>query len=120
MKTIIINAAILLLLCPLLYADNDVIYDSLMTSYIAMNWVDLTLTYAILENGGYEMNPLAKRYVEEPALAVSGIILDNIAVNWGCKQIYKANKAAGIITLIAINLIKGYVIYHNLKVLARE
>ena len=51
---IIINAAILLLLCPLLYADNDVIYDSLMTSYIAMNWADLTLTYAILEDGGHD------------------------------------------------------------------
>ena len=116
----VLGVLVLVAICPLLYADNDVIYDSLMTGYIAMNWADLTLTYAILENGGYEINPLARWYLDEPLLAVTMLTLDNIVVNWGCKQIYKANRTAGIITLIAVNLIKGYVIYHNLKVLARE
>ena len=120
MKKAFIFLTFLTILCLPLHAnENNVIFDTLMTNYIAMTWVDFTLTYTLLNEGGHEKNPLSSWYIEKPALAIAFLTIDNVIVNWGCRKLYKANKTVGILTIIVVNLVKGYVLYHNIRELRK-
>ena len=120
MKKALVFLAFLPLLCIPLHADeNNVIFDTLMTNYIAMTWTDFTLTYTLFDEGGYEKNPLSKWYIEKPGLAIAVLTIDNVIVNWGCRKLYKANKTVGILTLVAVNIVKGYVLYLNIRELRK-
>lgn len=114
-KAVSILVFLFLISLPAFAQENDVIFDSLMASYAAMNLIDLALTFELINNGGHEKNPLAKWYIEKPLLATAVVAFDNLIVYWGFKKLYKANKLVGILAMSAVILAKTYVIYCNIN-----
>ena len=104
MKKIGLLIILLAILVPPLHAEeNNVIYNTLMTNYIAMCWADLAVSYYGLDKGCKEMNPIARFYIDKPGLAIAFIAIDN------------RNKVVAIGLIVLVTIAKGYILYRNLQ-----
>ena len=116
MKAIGPLVIIFIVLVPPLYAEeNNVIYNTLMTNYIAMSWTDLAITYYGLDKGREELNPIARFYIDKPGLAIAFIALDNLIVSYASHEMYKRNKVAAIGLMVLVTIAKGYILYLNIQ-----
>ena len=116
MKVIGLLIIILATLIPPLYAEeNNVIYNTLMTNYIAMTWADFSITYYNLEQGREELNPIARLYIDKPGLAITFLVLDNLVVSYASHELYKRNKIVAISLIALVTIAKGYILYRNLQ-----
>ena len=106
---------LLMLIYPAPAQGEDAIYKTLMTNYIAMSWADLTVTYYGLDRGCKEMNPIARLYVDKPALAIAFIALDNLIIGYASHELYKRNKIVAIGLMALVTIAKGYILYRNLQ-----
>ena len=116
MKKLLIIMVVLLLVSPL-YAE-DSIFKSLQMSQVGLSLADVEITRVGLKRGAVEVNPFVKWYIESPTLTVAVNISASLLITWGTSKLYKKNKTLGIISIIAVNLVRGYVIYHNIRELS--
>ena len=98
---------------------NNTIYKTLMTNYIAMSWADFAITYYNLDCKREELNPIARLYIDKPALSVAFIALDNLIIGYITRKIYNKNKLAGIALIGLVTIAKGYILYKNVELLRR-
>ena len=116
MKAMGLLIIILAILLPPLYAEeNNVIFNTLMTNYIAMTWADFSITYYNLEQGREELNPIARLYIDKPGLTIAFLVLDNLVVSYVTHKIYKSNKIIGMGLIALVTIAKGYILYRNLQ-----
>lgn len=96
-------------------------FRAMQVNFTAMSWGDYLMTSWALRSGGYgEANPLAKWYVEKPGLAIPILAGIDLFVNWQTDALYRdGKKTAAWIMVIAINVARGYILYHNLRQAAR-
>lgn len=122
MKKIFIHGHILVLVflvfsvIPTSAKDQDKIFKSLQISYSIFAYTDYTLTQVRLHQGKIkEGNPIAKLYIKKPVLCFAVTTASNLTIKWLSSEIYKKNKKVGYIAMIGLNLIKIYIIYHNIR-----
>jgi len=108
---------VLLILFSLnLFADED-LFKTFQLSYVALDCVDISMSLYGVKIGHVEANPLASWYIKKPVLAfvVHGIL--DFAIIKLSDMLYKENKKLGWFVIIGLNLIKGYVVYRNIRIL---
>ena len=106
---------LLMMIYPAPAQGEDAIYNTLMTNYIAMSWADLAVTYYGMSKGCTETNPIARLYIDKPALAITFIALDNLIIGYASRELYKRNKAVAIGLMALVTIAKGYILYRNLQ-----
>jgi len=92
-------------------------FRAMQVNFTAMSWGDYLMTSWALRSGGYaEANPLAKWYVDKPQLAIPILAGIDLLVNWQTDALYRdGHKTAAWILVIGLNVVRGYILYHNLK-----
>ena len=116
MKKMGLLVILLAILIPPLHAEeNNAIYNTLMTNYIAMTWADLAVSYYGLDRGLEELNPIARFYIDKPGLAIAFIALDNLIVGYASHGLYRRNKIVAISLIALVTIVKGYILYRNLQ-----
>jgi len=106
----------LLLLPTGLIADNT-IFKSLQISYVGMDYADVGITTCALWRGATEANPLTKWYANNPPLMIGLHTLGNAFIVKLTSGLYKKNKTLAWVMIIGLNMVKAYVIYHNLRLI---
>ena len=118
-KRAVLFIFILLILFSInLFADDD-LFKTFQLSYVALDYVDVSLTLYGIELGLTEMNPLAKWYIKNPPLTIAVHFVLDIAIIKLTNVLFKENKRLSWVVIIGLNLIKGYIIYRNIKILGR-
>ena len=111
---------LLLVLLPYLAISQvkiDVTYRVLEASYITLNVADYVLTVHGLNNGAYEMNPIAEKM---NPYSMAGLKLASTATVLILGRVaYKHNPKAAKITMLAMNVITGLVVTNNIKVILK-
>lgn len=96
------------------------LFFSLKVSYTAMSWSDYAMTTVALS--GYdveEANPIARFYVQKPAIAVSWLLISDISLHLFGDWLYKKNKTAAFIVVGVLTLARAYVMYQNIRTVQR-
>jgi len=107
---------LLLVLLPTGLFANNTIFKSLQISYVGMDYADVGITTYALWKGAKEANPLTKWYVNNPPLAIGLHTLGNALIVKWTGGLYKKNRMLAWIMIIGLNVVKAYVLYHNLRV----
>jgi hypothetical protein len=88
----------------------------LYTSFVTLQALDVHSTWRALERGGVEANPLMKGIAGNP-LALSAVKAAGAAgVIYAGEKIWKKNKAAAVLFMIAANAGMAFVVQHNYRV----
>ena len=117
LKKIALFLFILLILFSLnLFADEN-LFKGFQLSYLSLDYLDVTSTIYGIELGLTEINPLAKWYIKNPPLTFAVHLALNIAIIKLTDVLFKENKKLGWVIIIGLNLIKGYVVYRNIRIL---
>ena len=109
----------LLLLAGVLYAE-DYTFKALQISQVGLSWADLAITKIGLKRGAIEVNPFVRWYIEKPTLTIAVNLSANLLITWGTSKLYKKNKTLGVLAIITVNLVRGYVLYLNIKELKKQ
>jgi hypothetical protein len=89
-------------------------------SVLSLTVVDYGLTSNALATGRYgEANGLVRWYVEKPALAIPIISITNYGGAYALTGLFKDNKTLAWILAGGLFILKGYIVYHNIKVLSK-
>jgi hypothetical protein len=97
----------------------DWVYHGLEASYIALNAADVIFTYRALDKGAEEANPLLRGFVKSKPLTIAFKAGTTGLVLYANRKITKENKTVGYATLIALNLLYGYIVNNNYQVTMR-
>ncbi len=115
MKKIFIIILLLFLASGLFAGDKT--FNAFQLSYVTFDYVDISMTLYGIKRGYAEANPLAQQYIKSPSLTVAIHTVLNITIIKISDYIYKRNKKLGWVVIIGLNVIKGYVVYRNIKTL---
>ena len=95
-------------------------FFSLKTTYTAMSWADYAMTTVALS--GYDLeeaNPIARFYVQKPAIAISWLLISDISIHLFGDWLYKKNKTAAFIVVGVLTLTRAYVMYRNIRTIQK-
>ena len=117
MKAITIFVLMLMLVTSISASDNT--FKKFQLSYVVLDFVDVSQTLYGLSKRYKEANPLARWYIKSPPLTLAIHVALDFAIIKLSNTLYKRNEKLGVIVIIGLNLIKGYIVYQNLKTLTR-
>lgn len=126
MKGIYFFIAILFSLAVELGADNsrdkgkskDLLFDALKFSYCAGVLADGAITHYAIDSGiAKEGNPLASLYIEKQSLSLAINLGVMIFTNYILDELHRKNKLIAYVIVIGAVLFKGYLVYHNWKMI---
>jgi hypothetical protein len=89
---------------------------SLYASTVLMQALDVHSTLSAFSVGATEANPMMEGVTRTPAMFIAvkaGVAASTI---FAAKQVYKRNKVAAVVTLVAINSAYAMVVSHNYRV----
>jgi len=109
---------LLLFLASGLFAE-DKTFNAFQLSYVTLDYVDVSITLYGIKHGYSEANPLAQWYIKNPPLTIAIHTVLNITIIKLSDYIYKRDKKLGWIVIVGLTVIKGYVVYRNIKTLMR-
>lgn len=116
-KKIVLFIHILLILFSInLFADDD-LFKTFQLNYVVLDSLDVVSTLYGVKHGLYEKNPLAKWHIKNPSLTFVLHYVLNLATIKITDIVFKGNERLGWIVIIGLNLIKGYIVYRNFKIL---
>ena len=118
-KKIFLFMFILLTLFSFNLFANDDLFKTFQLNYIALDYLDVCSTLYGIEIGLTEMNPLAKWYIKNPLLTIAVHVILNTAIIKLTDVLFGGNKKLAWAVIIGLNLIKGYIVYRNFKILGR-
>jgi len=98
---------------------GDELFKTFQLSYVVLDCVDICSTLYGVEIGLIEINPLAKLYIKNPVLTFAVHVVLDFAFIKLTDTLFKRNKKLAWAVIITMNLIKGYIVYRNLKILGR-
>jgi len=85
---------------------------------VTSTYVDYSMSYNAISTGRYsERNPLTRSFVMRPAIAIPIITLTGGGLAMGLDGLYKHNKTVAWIVVGLLFVAKGYIIWHNIRVL---
>ena len=87
----------------------------LYASTAALQVLDIRSTYAVINRGGAEGNPLMARLVSHKAAFVAVKVGIAAATVLAARQVAKKSKLAAVVTLVAMNSVYAAVVSHNYK-----
>lgn len=117
MKRLVIVALVLFLTPGLYGADKK--FHAFQLSYMALDYIDVSMTLYGVKQGYSEANPLAQWYIKSPPLTIAVHTVLNIVIVELSGFIYKRNKKLGWAVIIGLNLAKAYIVYRNFKTLGK-
>lgn len=88
---------------------------ALCVSSAVLHALDVRSTYAVIERGGAEGNPMLAGVVPNKAAFIAlkaGVAVSTI---FAATQVAKHHKVAGVVTLIALNSVYASVVAHNVS-----
>lgn len=94
-------------------AQKRVIYHSLEVTYIGLNVLDVVSTYKVIENGGYEANPIMAKFVDNKAAFIGVKAISTTAFLGACRIIKKDKPKLAFVMLLAGNVGYGFLVNHN-------
>ena len=104
---------VFLLLASVVQADTTTL-KFLQTTQAGLWLADTAITDIGLQLGAHEANPFYR--IGDPFTAVADLAV-NIAIISSTNWLYKKNKTWGIVAIIAVNIVRGFVVFHNLKII---
>ena len=94
------------------------VFLTIVFTLVASTYIDYSMSYNAIQTGHYaESNPFTKSIVSRPALALPIITITGGGLCYGLEHLYKDNKTAAWVIVGMLTIVKGYVIWHNVKVL---
>ena len=106
---------------PLRYrGKKDALYTAMELSYIGLNIADYASTRIALSKGLQEGNPVMKYFVKKSPLdlAFKGVV--TYLTLRMTNKLYKRDKPLATGVMIAMNLLCGYVVYNNARLIGRQ
>ena len=97
-------------------AGSSAALRSLYASTAIMQGLDVHSTFAVLNRGGGEGNPLMAGLVKNKAAFIGVKAAVAASTIMAARQIGKRNKLAAVVTLVAINSAYALVVQHNYRV----
>jgi len=92
------------------------LFHGLQVQFTALSWGDYCMTAWAVTSGYYEeANPLAAWYVHKSYLAIPILAGMDLLVHGVLNGLYRDNKTLAWAVLIALNVTRAYVLYHNLR-----
>ena len=88
----------------------------LYVSFASLQVLDAHATTLALGNGGVEANPVMRGVVSSPAGMLAVKAAGTAGVFWASERMWKRNKAAAVVFLIAANSAMGWVVQHNYRI----
>jgi hypothetical protein len=101
------------------FSQSKVLYHSFEVTYIGLNALDLITTYKIIDNGGYEANPLMTSIIQNKPLAIGVKTISTTAFLGACRIIRRDRPKLAFALLLAGNLGYGALVSHNYQVYFR-
>jgi hypothetical protein len=101
---------------PVRRSGASPLMTSLYASTVALQALDAHSTFAALDNGAFEANPLMGSASSNKAtfLAIkAGVAVSTVLA---AKNMAKRNKVAAVLTLVAVNSAYAFVVNHNYRV----
>ena len=118
-KRVVLFILILLILSSLnLFADDD-LFKTFQLSYVILDYLDICSTLYGIEIGLIEANPLAKLYIKKPFLTFAVHVVLDLAIMKITDRLFNRSKKLAWAFIIGLNLVKGYILYRNIKILGR-
>jgi len=121
-------AALILLLAICYYSafadikknNPPALFTAIQTSGSIMTYTDFMMTSWALSTGRYkETNPIARFYGKNNGVSLAVTFGVDLGIIFAQREIYKANKTAGWIFLIATTAARAYVVIRNLKMIEK-
>jgi len=112
----------LLKISPIAFHEDgsaDPVFTSLLFSYNILNINDVLLTRKIMDNGGYEANPLMRWAAENRPYELIFKSVLMLGENWTLKWLKEENEILGYGAAVLINVLYAYVNYNNYQVIFR-
>jgi hypothetical protein len=91
----------------------------LYVSFATMQALDMHSTLRALNNGGREANPMMGSVVKSPAGMAALKATTSLGIVMLSERLWKQNRAAAVVTMVALNAVYGAVVTHNYSVAAR-
>ena len=83
---------------------------------LALGWADLAITSMALSTGNFqEKNPIARTYINQPAVAITVHIAGEGTIFWGTTRLWQVNKPLAWGLLILFTGARAYVLAKNIK-----
>ena len=123
------RAAVVVLLLAICYSfaladikknNPPALFTAIQTSSSVMTYTDFMMTSWALNTGRYEeTNPIARFYGKNNGVSLAVTFGLDLGIIFAQREIYKANKTAGWVFLIATTAARAYVVIRNLKTIEK-
>jgi len=100
-------------------STTEYLFTALKVQYVLLQVADITTTIYATQNGAKELNPLIKPFAKIPpafVLVKAGLTYYSLKI---ANESFKENKTETIITMIVVNAVYSYVVYHNVNIIVR-
>lgn len=110
---------IICFLPALSFSQSKTVYHVFEGTYIALNALDVVSTYKVIENGGYEANPVMAKFVDDKAAFIGIKTLSTGVFLGACRIIRKDKPKLAFGLLLAGNIGYGFLVNHNFQLSMR-
>jgi len=100
--------------------EKDKLFIGLTISYAGLNSYETYQTinaYEIAKNNSdytfFELNPIGRSLLEHKPQLIALKAVETVGTAYLLRKLRKKNKVLAYITVIGLNIVKGYFIYHN-------
>jgi len=116
MKAILLIILIVFILSPMVHAERFTL-KILQISQLGLSWADTVTTNIGMGLGAHESNPIYSLIIDSPPMTAFLDASINLAIILGTNWLYKKSKPLGIVAIVAINIARGCVVIHNMRVI---
>ncbi len=82
--------------------------------------VDTVSTLEALKHGGREANPVVAPFASNAGALYSLKVVTTVGSIWAAEKLWKRNRAAAIVTMLAVNAGYAWVAHHNYPIAGRQ
>jgi hypothetical protein len=87
----------------------------LYVSFASLQVLDAHATKSALDRGAVEANPVMRGFTGSPAGMLAVKAAGTAGVVWASERMWRRNKAAAVVFLVAANSAMGWVVQHNYR-----
>ena len=102
-------------------ADSDTLYEICNFNLSALTFGDYMVSMTAVSKYGsqVEMNPFMRYMFDRPVLGIITATGLNATQHYLMRKLWKEDKLMAWIFMVGLSIIKGYIIYHNIRVFNR-
>lgn len=95
---------------------KDWLYHVLEANYLALNAADLVTTFRGVDQGAYEINPIARTFIQNKPLAIAAKTGLSLGVLVALREARKQDRRVAVIALAVLNVAYSVVVTNNIRV----